>query len=148
MSTAKRTGDAAAELHGLAQRQQLVNAGVDFRVPLRGLRHAEQRVDLRVDHLQRAALAQHADEHIGAGLAQRLFGLGPDAFGHQRIRFAVGDHLAHERQGFVGHAKAERRIARGETRHAQDAHRVFDEGLGHVPQQARREIAPGHRRGR
>ena len=43
---------------------------------------------------------------------------------------------------FVGHAKAQRRVTRGETRHAQDAHRVFDERLGHVPQQARVEIAP------
>ena len=133
-------GHAAAQLHRLAQRQQLVDAGVDLRVPLRGLRHAEQRIDLRVDHLQRAALAQHADEHIGAGLAQRLFGFGPHAFGHQRSRFAVGDHLPHERQGFVGHAEAQRRITRGEPRHAQDAHRIFDEGLGHVAQQARREI--------
>ena len=105
MSTAKRTAHAAAELDRFAQRHELVDAGVDFRVPLLGLRHAEQRVDLRVDDLERAAVAQHADEHIGAGLAQRLFGFGPDAFGDQRIGFAVGHHLPHERQRFVRHAK-------------------------------------------
>ena len=35
---------AAAELDGLAQRQKLMHAGVDLRMPLRRLRHAEQRV--------------------------------------------------------------------------------------------------------
>ena len=49
--------------------------------------------------------------------------------------------LPHQRQGFVRHAEAERRITRGEARHAQDAHRVFGEGFGHVAQQARFEVA-------
>ena len=141
MSTAKRTAIAAPQLHRLAQRHQLMHAGIDFRMPFLRLRHAEQGVDLRVDHLQRAAVAQHGDEDIGAGFAQRLFGFRPDALGHQRVGFAVVHHAAHERQGFIGHREAQRGVTRGETRHAQDAHRILRERLGHMAQQARREIA-------
>ena len=141
MSTAKRTATPPPSFTASRSAMQLVDAGVDFRVPFLRLRHAEQRVDLRVDHLQRAAVAQHADEDVGAGFAQRLLGFRPDALGHQRVGLAVGDHLPHQRQRLVGDAKAERRVTRGETRHAQDAHRVFGEGLRHMAQQARLEVA-------
>ena len=77
----------------------------------------------------------------GLRFAQRLFGLGPDALGDQGVGFAGRDHASHERQRFVGHGEAERRITRRETRHAQDAHRVFGERLRNVAQPARLQIA-------
>jgi hypothetical protein len=133
--------DAATQFHRLAQRQQLVHAGVDLRVPFLRLRHAEQCVDLREDHLQRAAGAQYADEHFGVRFAQRLLRLGPDPLGHQGVGLAGVHHAAHQRHGLPGDLEAQRRITRGETRHAQDAHRIFGERLGDVAQLAGREIA-------
>jgi hypothetical protein len=79
----------------------------------------------------------------------------PDALGHQGIDFAGGDHLAHQRQGFRRHREIGE--ARGEARHAQDAHRVLGEGRRDVAHHARGEVgaaavgsisAPLHPRGR
>ena len=94
ISTAKRTATPPPSFTASRRAMQLVYAGVDFRMPFLGLRHAEQRVEFRVDHLERATVTQHADEHVGARLAQRLFGLRPDALGHQRVRLAGLDHAA------------------------------------------------------
>ena len=130
-----------AQVHGLVEHHQGVHARVDFRVPLFRLRHAEQRVDFRIHDLQRAAVAQHLKKYTGAGLAQRLFGFLPDAFGHQGIDFAALDHGAHQRHGFRSDAKPKRRKAGGESREAQDAHRILHERGRHVPQHARFQVA-------
>jgi hypothetical protein len=136
----KTRGDPGAELHRLTQREQLVYAGVDFRMPFLGLRHAEQRVDLGVHHGECAAVAQHLDEHVGCGFAERALGLGPDPFRHQRIGLAVSDHPAHELERFIGDAKPEMGIPGREPRHTQDAHRIFGERLRDVTQHPRRKI--------
>jgi hypothetical protein len=52
------------------------------------------------------------------------------------VDLAVVDHASHQRHRLVRHAEPERRVAGGEPCHAQEAHRVFDEGRGHVPKQA------------
>ena len=49
--------------------------------------------------------------------------------------------LPHQRQRFIRNVKAQRRITRSETRHAQDAHRVFGKGFRYVAQQARFEVS-------
>ncbi len=83
----------------------------------------------------------HLDEYVGAHLTQRLLGFRPHPLGHQCVGFAIRDHAAHEFQRLVGDAEAQRRVTRGEARHAQDAYRVFGKRGRHVPQQARVEIA-------
>ena len=109
-------------------------------MPLGRLRHAEQRIDLGVDGLQRAAVAQHAEEYAGRRLAQRLLRFLPHAFRNQRVDLAARHQGAHQLQGFRRHAESERREARGKARHAQHAHRILDERLRHVAQGARVEI--------
>ena len=48
--------------------------------------------------------------------------------------------LLHEREGLRGDLKSQLRIACREARHAQDAHRVFDETCRHVAQHTRAEV--------
>src|ERR1017187_1677069 len=50
------------QCRGLIQHHERMNAGIDLRMPLRGLRNAEQRVDFGVDASKRAAFAQHLEE--------------------------------------------------------------------------------------
>ncbi len=57
------------------------------------------------------------------------------------IDFAVVDHALHQRQRLVGDAKTERRIARGEARDAQHAHRILGERGRNMAQHACLEIA-------
>ncbi len=118
-----------------------VHARVDLRMPLRRLRHAEQRVDLGIDALERAAVAQHREERARRRFAQRLLGLLPHAFGHQRVHLAPRHHAAHQRHRVGSDPKAERREARGEARRPQHAHRILDEGGGDVPQHPRFDVA-------
>ena len=42
------------------------------------------------------------------------------------------DHAAHQVEGLRRDPKTERRKARGEARHPQHAHRILDEGVGHM----------------
>ena len=110
-------------------------------MPFLGLRHAEQRVDLRKHNLQGAAIAQHLEKHTGAGLAQRLFGFLPYALGHQGVYLSLFDHLAHQGQGFRSHLKSQRGETRGEAREPQDPHRIFDEGGRNMAQHAGLQVA-------
>ena len=119
--------------------QQHVLAGVDLGVVLRGLRHAEQAVELGQDHCQRAAIAQHADHARGARFHQPARELLPHAFGDQVVDLAGSHHPAHQRQG-LGRDR-EVGEARSEARHAQDAQRVLGEGGRHVAEEARRKVA-------
>ena len=117
-----------------------MHAGVDFRVRLGRLRHAKQAVQLRQHPCQRAAVAQHADEALRIGLAQRPLELLPHPLRHQGIGFAGLDHAPHQLRRFVRHHEAEAVKARRKARHAQDAHRIFGECRRHVPQPAGGQI--------
>jgi len=92
---------------GLVEHHQGMQSGIDLRVPPRGLRHAEQRVDLRIYRLQRAALAQHPEELARFGFTQGLLGLLPYPLGHQRVDLVPLHHGAHQSQRFGGHPKAQ-----------------------------------------
>ena len=131
-----------AQQGGLVEHHQGVHAGIDFRVPLRRLRHTEQCVDLGIDALQGAAFAQHPEELAGAALPQCLFGLLPHPFGYQCIDFATFHHVAHQRQRLRRHAKPERCEAGGEAGDAQHAHRIFGEGRRDVAKRPRLEVMP------
>ncbi|MNE05856.1 hypothetical protein D3C80_984300 [compost metagenome] len=133
-------GQRLVVLGALAQGHQHVLAGVDLRVMQGRLRHAEQRLHLRQQLLQGAAIAQHLDEHLRARFHQRAGDFLPDALGGQLGQFAGGGDLGHQRQGLLGHAKAQRRVARGEAGDAQHAQRVLGEGRRDVAQQAQGEV--------
>ena len=114
--------------------------GVDFRVPLFGLRHAVERVELREDARERTRGAQRAEPRGGRGLAERALRFLPDALRDERVRLARGDHRAHARGRLRRDREAERLEAREEARDAQDPHRVLVEGVRHVPQLPRLEV--------
>ena len=135
-----------AQARRLGEHHQGMDAGIDLRVVLCRLRHAEKAIDLREDTRQCAALAQHLEEYRRRRFTQGTRRFGPYALGHQRVNLAVVHHLAHQHQGLVGDGKALRRETRGEARHAQDAHRILREGGRDMAQQACLEIglaAPG-----
>ena len=88
-------------------------------------------------HRRCAAFGQHAEHARRLVLHQSARKLLPDAFGNQRRGFAVHHHLAHQLQGGWCYRKIK---TRGETRHAQYAHRVFGESRPDVPQYARLEV--------
>src|SRR4051812_20357784 len=57
----------SAESRRLLQHHHCVNARVDFRMPLLGLRHTEERIYFREDHPQRVGIAQYLKESPGRG---------------------------------------------------------------------------------
>jgi hypothetical protein len=134
-------GIARRQLRGGIERQFEMHAGIVFGMEFDALRHAVQRIDFGKDHAQRAAGTQHAQEHARPRLAERAAQFLEHALRHQMRGFAVGDHLPHQQHGFRRDAKPERRIPRGKTGHAQDAYRVFGEGLGDMAKHPRLEIA-------
>ena len=79
---------------------------------------------------------QHAR---GARLHQAARQLLPHALGHQMGGFACLHHAAQQGLRFRSNGKGVK--ARGKARQAQDAHGVFTEGIGHVPQHARAQVA-------
>jgi hypothetical protein len=115
-----------------------MHAGVDLGVVVGTLRHAPQGFHFRQQARQRAALAQHGKHARGLVLHQAACQFLPHPLGHQGIDFAGGDHLAHQGHGFRRHREIGE--ARGEARHAQDAHRVLGEGRRHMPHHARGEV--------
>ena len=131
-----------AQARGGVEHHHGMHAGVDLGMPAFRLRHPPQAVQLGQDARQRAAGAQHLEEHRGALRAQRPDHLLPHPLRHQGIDLATGHHLAHQGHGLVGHAKTQRRQAGGKARHPQDAHRILDEGRRDMAQQACLEIPP------
>ena len=117
-----------------------MHAGVDLGVIVGALRHAEQAIDLGQHARERAAAAQHLEHPRRLVLHQAARELLPDALGHQRIDFAVGDHLAHQRFGLGGDLEVGE--ARREARHAQDAHGVLGECRRDMAQHLGVEVAP------
>lgn len=115
-----------------------VHAGVDLGVIVGALRHAPQPVELGQQADQRTAVAQHGEQARRPRLQQPARQFLPDPLGHQRVHLAGLGHALHQRAGLGG--DVELGEARGKARHAQDAHRVFDEGLGDVAEGARGEI--------
>jgi predicted aminopeptidase len=128
------------QAHGAFERHHDVNAGVDFRMPARGLRHAVERCDLGKDHLERTALAQGEKEELGVRLAQGPLSLLPDPLGYQRIDFAIPDHFLH--QGARLRRNREPTIAEAgrEACYPQHADRVFDESFRDVAQDTSLQI--------
>ena len=125
---------------GDVERQQQMFAGVDFGMPFGALWHAEERSDFGQHDAQRSTGAQRFECRTRRGLVERAFEFAPHAFGDQRIDFARGHHRLHEHHRFRCDAKTERREPCRKTRHAQDAHRILDEGRRHVSQHACLEI--------
>jgi hypothetical protein len=89
--------------------------------------------------LQRAALAQHVEHARGARFHQPARQLLPHPLGHQVVGLAVRHHLAHQLHGFGRHREIGE--TRRKARHAQDAHRVFAERVGHMAQHAVLQVA-------
>ena len=117
-----------------------MHAGVDLRVIVGALRHAEQAIDLGQHARERAAAAQHLEHPRRLVFHQAARDLLPDALGHQRVDFAVGDHLAHQRFGLGGDVEVGE--ARREARQAKDAHRVLGECRRDMAQHLGIEVAP------
>jgi hypothetical protein len=128
------------EVRRRLQHELHVEARIDLRMPLLGLRHSVERVELRQDARERAAIVQQAQPRLRRRLAERSFGLLPDALGHEGVHFAGGDHGAHARKRLGCDRETERLEAGEETGDAQDPDRVLVEGLGNVAQDARLEI--------
>ena len=116
-----------------------VHAGVDLGVVVGALRHAPQALHLGQQTLQRAALAQQLEHARRPLLHEPARKLLPDALGHQVIHLAVLHHVAHQLQGLWRDAEVGE--ARAQPRHAQDAHRVLAEGVGHMAQHPGLEVA-------
>ena len=117
---------------GLVDHHQGMDAGIDLRMVVGPLRHAEQRIDLGQQPDQRAALAQHLEHARRPVFHQAFRQFLPDPLGNQMIDFAGGDHAAHQRQRFRRHRKIGE--AGGKAGKAQDAHRVFGEGRADMAQ--------------
>ncbi len=127
---------------------QGMHQGVDLGMVVGALRHAGLRGQLRHHPCQCAAIMQCLEVHarLVTGLIATITGKGalgflPHPLRHQMIGFAALDHLPQQLHRFLGDAEAERREARGEAGHAQDAHRVFGEGGRDVAQDARLQVA-------
>ena len=120
--------------------EQGVFAGIDFRVPLRALRHAEKSVELREDDSKGADLTQELDGGTRCRFVECARELAPYALGHQGIGFARVDHSPHEREGLRRDRESEVSKSRNETRNTQNSYRVFDERWRHVTQQAFVEV--------
>ena len=98
-----------------------MNTRVDFRMPPGRGRNAKQGVNLRDSNAQCAAIEQYLEEHLGIAGSEGAFRLFPHPFRRQVFQFTRVDHLAHQRQSFIGHTKTEVGITRSKTRHAQYA---------------------------
>ncbi len=129
-----------AQFFRLFDDHQRVQARVDLGVPFRRLRHAEQRVYLGQHDTQCITGTQGFEKMARIRPAERELGFLPDPVGYERIGFAAGDHLPHQVARFGRDTKTERREACCEACRAQDAHRVFDERVRNVAQQARFEV--------
>ena len=113
-----------------------MNTAVDFRVVFFGLRHTEQRIYFRHPDSQSAAITQHLKIHLRLLLQQRPLGFLPYPLWHQMFQFAIGHHGTHQRHGFIGNGKSQRREASGKAGNPQYSQRVFAEGWRHMAQQA------------
>ena len=127
------------QARGHVQHHHQVHAGIDFGVVVGALGHAPEAVHLGQHHLERAALAQHLEHARGLFLHEATRQLLPHALGHQVVGLAVRHHGAHQRHRFRRHRKVGE--ARRKARHAQDAHRVVVEGVGHVAQHLVAQVA-------
>ena len=144
---AKRTGSGGLQPRADVEHHHQVHAGVDLGVVVGALRHAPQAVDLGQQRgPARRSRAARSNMRDGRGFHQAARQFLPDALGHQRVDLAVVDHLAHQRQRLA--ARREVGEARGETRHAQDAHRVLGEGRATHGAARRPAGRAGRRRGR
>ena len=132
---------AGREQRGHVADQFLVHAGIHFRVVIRALRHAVQRVDSPAApapvHRTRAACA---GRRKGSRSAMRV------TVPATRVRAPVRTarrlrHVAHQGACFRRHAETQRSEARHEARGAQDAQRILDEGRARMAQNACFDIA-------
>jgi hypothetical protein len=98
----------------------------------------ERAVGFRQDARERPAFAQHRDHARGPLFHEAAGKLLPDALGDQRVGFPGVHHAAHQLESLGRHREAE---ARREPRHAQDAHRILREGLAHMAQHSRAQVA-------
>ncbi|OQC08585.1 MAG: hypothetical protein BWX79_01620 [Alphaproteobacteria bacterium ADurb.Bin100] len=103
------------------------------------LGHAPQAVQLGQHHGQCATFAQHREHARRLRLHQPARQFLPHALGHQMVGLAVLHHFAHQLHGLGRHREIGE--ARRKARHAQDAHRVFAEGVGHMAQHAGLQVA-------
>ncbi|MNE21731.1 hypothetical protein D3C80_1149020 [compost metagenome] len=90
-------------------------------MPLRGRRHAKQRVDFREQHFQRATVAKHLEKDLRIARRQGIFRLFPHAFRREVFQLARRSHRGHQRQGFIGNAEAQMGVTRSKSRDAQNA---------------------------
>ncbi|MNN87538.1 hypothetical protein D3C81_2051060 [compost metagenome] len=107
-----------------------MHAGVHLGVVIGPLGHAPQAVQLGQQAGEGAAVAQHLEHARGPGLHQAARQLLPDALWHQGVHFALCHHLAHQRCGFRRNGEIMKTC--GKACQAQDAHRVFAIGKGHM----------------
>jgi hypothetical protein len=114
-----------------------MHAGVDFRMVVGALRHAPQRIDFRQQARQRATLAQHGEHARGLAFHQAARQFLPDALG---TRASTSPAATMSRISARVSGATEIGEARGEARHAQDAHRVLGEGRRHMAHHARGEV--------
>ena len=118
---------------GVIHDQQDMQACIHLRVMLRRLRYAEQGIHFRQDARQRPAVAQRQQHPGGSVFHESARQLLPDALGHEMVDFTVAHHFAHEFQRLRRDREPE---AGGESRDAQHPHRVLDERLADMTQDA------------
>ena len=118
---------------GHVQHHHQVHAGVHLGV-VRGGWGTPTGAPLRAAAPAAPALAQHLEHARGLCFHQAA-----RQFTHTRsgqvVHLAVLHHLAHQLHGFRGHGEVGK--TRRKAGHAQDAHRVFAEQVGHVPRSSR-----------
>ena len=107
---------------------------------LRGLRHAEQRIDFREQCGERAAVAHHLDEHLRVGAAYGKLDFREHPLCSEVREFAACRDSAHQGEGLRRYTEAAAGKSPRETRHPQHAQRILAEGRGHVTQNAGSQI--------
>ncbi len=124
------------------EREKEMLSGIDLGMFPGVLGDAEQAVDFREEHPERAHLPERLDVAFRMVGGKRPPGFLPDPFGSKRGEFSALAHGLHETSGFRGEAEPQGMETGGKARHPEQAERVLDEGRRDVPEQAGFEIRP------
>jgi len=105
------------------------------------VRYTEERVEFGIDALERAALGAATMKNT----ARRRFAQGLLVSCHTALGTSASTSTRATmlciKTSYRMHPEAEGREARREARRSQHAHRILDEGGGHVPQDSRVDVA-------
>ena len=109
-----------------------MHTGINFGVVICPLGNAPQPGKLGQQFVQGAAFTQYFQHARRLVCHQAASHFLPHPLGHQRISFAVLNHILHELHGLRRDAEVGK--AGGKAGHTQNAHRVFAKGVGYMAQ--------------